>query len=68
VQQQKICWPLGLAKNRSKENCYVQHDAWILDNKIPLTLNQANAVFSPLLKTFWIDKDGNRAQSPHAGG
>ena len=67
VQQIKICWPLGVAKNRILKNCFVQHDAWILGNKIPSTLNRGYASFSPLLKTFWIDKNGNRAQ-PSCGG
>ncbi len=67
VQLQKICWPLGLAKSRTEKNCLVQHDAWILDHKIPLTLNQGTAIFNPLLKTFWIDKNGKRAQ-PSCGG
>ena len=67
VQQMKICWPLGLAKNRTLKNCFVQYDAWILNNKIPVTMNRGFESFSPLLKTFWIDKNGNRAQ-PSCGG
>ncbi|CCK80673.1 penicillin-binding protein 1C [Desulfobacula toluolica] len=67
VQPIKICWPLGSAKTRTITNCFVQHDAWILDNQIPLTLNSATRGFDPLLKTFWIDENGNRAQ-PSCGG
>jgi len=67
VSQVNICWPLGVAKDRWFKNCLIPHDAWILENKIPFTLNRGYTSFSPLLKTVWIDKNGNRA-TPSCGG
>lgn len=65
VHGEKICWPLGMAKKETPGDCFVQQDAWILDGKIPMTL--ADGFSSPLLKTFWIDKEGKRSQ-PSCGG
>lgn len=65
VSRQTICWPLGLAKERN--HCFIQHNAWILDHKTPLTLNQTGSAFSPLQKTFWVNENGFRAQ-PSCGG
>ncbi len=67
VSKQTICWPLGLPQKETKNHCFVRHDAWILDNKIPMTLNRTDDPFSSLLKTFWVDKNGLRAQ-PSCGG
>ncbi len=67
VSQQTICWPLGLPETMTSGQCFVRYRAWILDNKVPLTLSQGSENFSPLLKTFWVDENGNRAR-PSCGG
>lgn len=67
VTAQTICWPLGLQEHRTGGTCHVRHQAWILDNKTPLTLNRQQDQFLPLRKTFWVDDQGKRA-APSCGG
>ncbi|MCP4021656.1 MAG: penicillin-binding protein 1C [Desulfobacteraceae bacterium] len=67
VQKQWICWPLGMAKERTSGECFTRHEAWILDNKIPLTLTGKLTSDNSLLQTIWIDQVGNRAR-PSCGG
>ena len=81
VQKTRICWPLGNAFNKpyssvmesrpgtlkSPENCLKKHEAWILDGQIPPTLIQGYPEQSSIMKTFWINSLGQRAQ-PSCGG
>jgi penicillin-binding protein 1C len=67
VTLEKICWPSGTLKSRTKETCFVTHDAWILDHQVPLTLNPDDAPAATLSHTFWVDARGRRAR-PSCGG
>ncbi len=74
VKQQTICWPSGLAEDPQMPGaCQVRHRAWILNHQIPPTENRSRGAASgessyvPLVQTFWVDTDGNRA-GPLCGG
>ncbi len=69
VKKTTICWPLGYALKveQQPENCLKKHDAWIIDGKTPATMTEGYLKHSSLLKTFWVNSRGERAQ-PSCGG
>lgn len=62
-----VCWPLGYERSRFPDACYMQHQAWILNGLVPPTLPDPLSDSGLLLKTVWLDGNGNRA-SPVCGG
>ena len=68
VTREVICWPLGRGKNiTAPHNCMKSMAAWILDGQLPMTLVEGHLNHASLLKQFWIDENGHRAQ-PACGG
>lgn len=67
VSPKQICWPMGTLKSLTKGKCFVTHDAWILDNQVPLTLNLDDSPGATLSHTVWVDAVGRRAK-PSCGG
>ncbi|HCY88136.1 MAG TPA: penicillin-binding protein 1C [Desulfobacteraceae bacterium] len=72
VTRERICWPSGLAESRVQNKaagaCARRHAAWILDHRIPPTMAGTDAGLSaPLVRTFWVDREGRRA-TPACGG
>ena len=68
VTRESICWPLGRGKNiTAPHNCMKSMAAWILDGQVPTTLTEGHLNHASLLKQFWIDANGDRAQ-PSCGG
>ncbi len=58
---------MGTLKSLTKGKCFVTHDAWILDNQVPLTLNLDDSPGATLSHTVWVDAVGRRAK-PSCGG
>lgn len=71
VTQEDICWPSGLAaphiRDRGAGACARNHKAWILDQKIPMTMTGERGLNASLIRSFWVDEDGLRA-TPSCGG
>lgn len=68
VTQATICWPLGGRQSLTEpQNCMKKMEAWILDGQVPMTLTREDQQYTSLLKWFWIDENGERAQ-PSCGG
>lgn len=67
VSQAEICWPLGIARDRTDGPCPARHTAWILAGRIPPTLTQSYLDDAPLRRAFWVDRQGLRA-APACGG
>ncbi len=57
VNQQAICWPLGLAQEEtSTQECQQQHLAWVIAGQIPPTLNSLQyPTGSAGVKHFWVN-------------
>jgi penicillin-binding protein 1C len=64
VSSTQICWPLGLAANRTPpEHCHVKHSAWVLRDTIPPTLPDRLRARS-LLENIWIDPQTHLRTTP----
>ncbi|WP_321494682.1 penicillin-binding protein 1C [uncultured Desulfobacter sp.] len=71
VTKETICWPSGLAasaiRGRATGACVQKFDAWILDGQIPSTMTGETGLTAPLVRSFWVDRQGMRA-APACGG
>lgn len=88
VTRETICWPLGIALERTPEphhpdhtgcpppppdipvqpgNCLKRYEAWIINKSTPVTLGGGSPETDGLLKKFWVNAQGKRAQ-PSCGG
>ncbi len=71
VTRATVCWPSGFSAHRirgkARGACAQKHQAWLLDGQIPLTMTGETGLAAPLVRTFWVDSQGNRA-TPACGG
>jgi len=58
VQQEQICWPLGIAKQaQKKEHCQREKKAWILAEQVPPTIDPSQESISINPLSYWVNRD-----------